>query len=409
MRFSLLTDKYSCGIGGRLPLPLREGWGEGLRSLDRTRTPHPNPLPFGEREQIAFAARSAYQHPEPGTVMSRIMTAGFATLGQSRGPQRDWLRYMPSVGMVLLLGYLVLLPLALTVLSSFRPGGFPLDPGFTLGNYLTAYGDPDFPLLLGNTLLFALGASAFALVLGIGLAWLVERSDLPGREMLRGLVLLPMATPPILLAIAWAMLLSPRNGVLNQFLMQSLGLERDAAQHLHAARHDLRAGAGAGADGVSVPVAGLRQHGPVARRSGNGLRRRHLGADPARDAADSLAADPLGRDLPADRFAGGVRRAGHTRYARPRLCPELADLLSGRPQPGRGTALWPGQRARHAVPRHPARPGLCLSSPDAPRRTLSHHHRQGIPAAHLSARPRAAVGACRAHGSISCSASSRRC
>ncbi len=156
--------------------------------------------------------------------MSRIMTAGFATLGQSRGPQRDWLRYMPSVGMVLLLGYLVLLPLALTMLSSFRPGGFPLDPGFTLGNYLTAYGDPDFPPLLGNTLLFALGASAFALVLGIGLAWLVERSDLPGREMLRGLVLLPMATPPILLAIAWAMLLSPRNGVLNQFLMQSLGL-----------------------------------------------------------------------------------------------------------------------------------------------------------------------------------------
>jgi iron(III) transport system permease protein len=37
-------------------------------------------------------------------------------------------------------------------------------------------------------------------------------------------VLLPMATPPILLAIAWAMLLSPRNGVLNQAMMGVFGL-----------------------------------------------------------------------------------------------------------------------------------------------------------------------------------------
>ena len=62
--------------------------------------------------------------------------------------------------------------------------------------------------------------------LGLGLAWLVERSDLPGREALRGLVLLPMATPPILLAIAWAMLLSPRNGVLNQALMNIFALSK---------------------------------------------------------------------------------------------------------------------------------------------------------------------------------------
>jgi iron(III) transport system permease protein len=126
--------------------------------------------------------------------------------------------------MGLVLGYLVLVPLALVILSSFRPSGFPLEPGFTLRNYATAYGDPGFPALLRTTLLFALGSSSVALALGLGLAWLVERSDLPGRNALRGLVLLPMATPPILLAIAWAMLLSPRNGVLNQFLTNTFAL-----------------------------------------------------------------------------------------------------------------------------------------------------------------------------------------
>ena len=146
-----------------------------------------------------------------------------AAAGRESRPA-EWLRFMPTLGMGLVLSYLVLVPLALVILSSFRPGGFPLDPGFTLRNYATAYGDPGFPALLRTTLLFALGSSSVALALGLGLAWLVERSDLPGREALRGLVLLPMATPPILLAIAWAMLLSPRNGVLNLFLTSAFAL-----------------------------------------------------------------------------------------------------------------------------------------------------------------------------------------
>src|SRR6516164_7984171 len=90
--------------------------------------------------------------------------------------------------MGLLLVYLVLLPLALVVISSFRPGGFPLDPGFTLANYVKAYGDPGFPALLGATVLFALGSAALAL----------EQAPfniytLPGMIFVQGLALVPTA------------------------------------------------------------------------------------------------------------------------------------------------------------------------------------------------------------------------
>src|SRR5436190_3987506 len=56
--------------GGLLPLPLGEGWGEGLRSIDRAVTPSPQPSPHsasedarkradgGERERTESAARS---------------------------------------------------------------------------------------------------------------------------------------------------------------------------------------------------------------------------------------------------------------------------------------------------------------------------------------------------------------
>lgn len=141
--------------------------------------------------------------------------------------RRRWgagLRWLPSLGLGLLLVYLVLVPLGLMLLSSLRPTGFPLDPGFTLQNYRLAYGSPRFPGLLGATLAFGLGSTVVALALGIALAWLVERSDLRGRDFLRGLVLLPMATPPILLAIAWSMLLSPRAGAINQALMAVFSL-----------------------------------------------------------------------------------------------------------------------------------------------------------------------------------------
>jgi hypothetical protein len=36
---------------------LGEGWGEGFRSLERASSPHPNPLPKGERERTVVGGR----------------------------------------------------------------------------------------------------------------------------------------------------------------------------------------------------------------------------------------------------------------------------------------------------------------------------------------------------------------
>lgn len=132
---------------------------------------------------------------------------------------------MPSLLLGALLIYLVAVPLFFLGLSSLRPTGFPFDPGFTLDNYASVYGAPGFPRLVQDTLVFALGSVAIALTFGTLLAWLVERSDMPAAGLVRALVILPMATPPLLMAIGWAMLLSPRSGALNLLLRDLLGLE----------------------------------------------------------------------------------------------------------------------------------------------------------------------------------------
>jgi iron(III) transport system permease protein len=124
-------------------------------------------------------------------------------------------RLLPSLLLGALLIYLVAVPLLFLVLASLRPSGFPFDPGWTVANFAAVYLAPGFYRLVLDTLVFATGSVTMALCLGATLAFLVERTDLPGAGAVRALVILPMATPPLLMAIGWAMLLSPRSGALN--------------------------------------------------------------------------------------------------------------------------------------------------------------------------------------------------
>jgi iron(III) transport system permease protein len=133
-------------------------------------------------------------------------------------------RLLPVLLTGALLTWLVLVPLAVLVVSAFKPSGLLRDPGFTLAHLVETYSSAQFWSLTAATLQFAVGATALALVIGGTLAWLVERTDLPAPALVRALVILPMATPPFLLAISWIILLSPRTGVINALLVGAFGL-----------------------------------------------------------------------------------------------------------------------------------------------------------------------------------------
>ncbi len=48
--------------------------------------------------------------------------------------------------------------------------------------------------------------------------WLIERTDMPLRNLAWALILIPMAIPGVLFALGWALLLAPKTGVLNIIL-----------------------------------------------------------------------------------------------------------------------------------------------------------------------------------------------
>ena len=70
--------QQSAGIGGRLP-PMGEGWGEGLRSIDRA--PHPAPLP-GRGAHRPCCTTQIHKSEEPRTVESSQMQIGVVGLGR---------------------------------------------------------------------------------------------------------------------------------------------------------------------------------------------------------------------------------------------------------------------------------------------------------------------------------------
>ena len=141
-----------------------------------------------------------------------------------RGHYACWRQALPTLFLGLLLSWFILVPLFLLLVTAFKPTGLIADPGFTINHIVWVYGSSRFWTLALRTAIFAAGSAAAALIVGGILAWLVERSDLPARSFIRLAVILPMATPPFLLAIGWIMLLSPRTGAINAVLTASLGL-----------------------------------------------------------------------------------------------------------------------------------------------------------------------------------------
>jgi molybdate transport system permease protein len=60
-------------------------------------------------------------------------------------------------------------------------------------------------------------ATLLCLVLGIPLAWVLARSDLPGRGVLRALVTVPLVLPPVVGGVALLLVLG-RRGIVGQYL-----------------------------------------------------------------------------------------------------------------------------------------------------------------------------------------------
>lgn len=76
-----------------------------------------------------------------------------------------------------------------------------------------------------NTLVIGVAVTLFSTVLGFALAWLVSRTDLPGRAIFETLNLVPFFLSPYVGAISWIYLAAPYGGLIHNSLEHYFGVD----------------------------------------------------------------------------------------------------------------------------------------------------------------------------------------
>ncbi|HXV83597.1 MAG TPA: iron ABC transporter permease [Candidatus Binatia bacterium] len=143
---------------------------------------------------------------------------------------------LPSLPMTILLlvvGFLVLTPLALMILNSFqiaRPGE-PIIWG--LEGWVQAFTTPGITKAMTNTFTLAITRQAIALLIGAFFAWLVARTDLPMKGLLEFFFWLSFFLPALPETMGWILLLDPKYGLLNQGLI-GLGIVNQSIFNIYS-------------------------------------------------------------------------------------------------------------------------------------------------------------------------------
>src|SRR6185437_11276374 len=153
------------------------------------------------------------------------MTAIAERLAEPAAPRRrEWTAGV-MIGLSVLACLVIAVLLGVALWLSFAegtPGDYHL--GYTLAHYQEIFLSPFTYRVIGNTALFSAIALAVALAFGLPLAWLVERTDLPGKRIIFSLLAIALLIPGFSVALGWLFLLNPRIGLLNVVLQSLFGL-----------------------------------------------------------------------------------------------------------------------------------------------------------------------------------------
>jgi len=171
---------------------------EGLTGLD------PNPIPYARATLLLLIATAVF-------VAAKWLTGGRRG-GSAPRPKgrlttrrpagwRAWACSGCFAAVVLLASVPHLGVLLLSVAERWY--GTVVPDEFTLRHYLEALGNGLVVPSIQNSLLYSGGAVLLAVVVGLGAAWVIVRSDLRLRGLLDAVVMLPLAVPGLVMAFGY--------------------------------------------------------------------------------------------------------------------------------------------------------------------------------------------------------------
>ena len=121
----------------------------------------------------------------------------------------------------ILLLIIVVIPIFMIVYNAFFDGG-----KFSLELFTSQMTDAKNLSAMWNTVQIAILTTIIGTIMGVFYAWLLGRSDIPAKGLMRALFNIPYMFPPFLGAMAWDLLLNGRSGYLNKWLRTTFHLSK---------------------------------------------------------------------------------------------------------------------------------------------------------------------------------------
>jgi iron(III) transport system permease protein len=124
-----------------------------------------------------------------------------------------------SGALLAILVFLVIYPVAMLLLGALTNTN-PVVDGFgvfdlSLDNFITVLGNENVHAALANSLIACTGGTIVAVAIGLAFSWIVVRTNTPAKGFIAAASLIPLFVPPLVGAVAWAILGSPKTGLLN--------------------------------------------------------------------------------------------------------------------------------------------------------------------------------------------------
>jgi len=148
--------------------------------------------------------------------------AGLTEAIDARAPRRIELQSILCTVVLAVVALCVVFPLVLVALQSFQiaPPGQPARYG--LDGWRAAFGEPGLRAALVNTFKVTLVRQLLSLPLAVLIAWLLARTDLPGRSWIEFAFWAAFFLPPFTVTLSWILLLDPEYGLVNTWLVKLL-------------------------------------------------------------------------------------------------------------------------------------------------------------------------------------------
>lgn len=161
---------------------------------------------------------AAVSAPQPAPSANRHWRAGLIDALQAALRQPGQFAILATVVVLLLL--LVAYPIAMLAKFSLIDAAGRLN----LHSFTEVFAEPGMLNAALNSLRLVVSVTFGAIVLGLPLAWLVGRTDMPGKWLVRTAAAISFTIPPFITVIAWIFMAAPNSGYLNKLLMQWFGL-----------------------------------------------------------------------------------------------------------------------------------------------------------------------------------------